>query len=93
MAPFFIVGSGRSGSTLLRLMLASHSRIAIPAETWFLADLVEECVQSLKVYAKLLEQLERQATGQPLKEPARPGLNGQDTFEQDRFDAASAGGE
>jgi hypothetical protein len=42
VAPFFIVGSGRSGSTLLRLMLASHSRIAIPAETWYLTDLVEE---------------------------------------------------
>jgi hypothetical protein len=33
-APFFIVGSGRSGSTLLRMMLASHSRITIPPETW-----------------------------------------------------------
>lgn len=42
MAPFFIVGSGRSGSTLLRLMLASHSRIAIPKETWFLTELVEQ---------------------------------------------------
>jgi hypothetical protein len=41
VAPFFIVGSGRSGSTLLRLMLASHSRIAIPKETWFLTALVE----------------------------------------------------
>jgi Sulfotransferase family len=42
VAPFFIVGSGRSGSTLLRLMLASHSRITIPPETWYLTDLVEE---------------------------------------------------
>jgi hypothetical protein len=42
VAPFFIVGSSRSGSTLLRLMLASHSRIAIPSETWYLAALVEE---------------------------------------------------
>ena len=42
VAPFFIVGSSRSGSTLLRLMLAAHSRIAIPAETWYLAELVEE---------------------------------------------------
>lgn len=41
-APFFIVGAGRSGSTLLRLMLASHSRIAIPPETWYLIDLLEE---------------------------------------------------
>lgn len=39
--PFFIVGSSRSGSTLLRLMLASHSRIAIPSETWYLIALLE----------------------------------------------------
>lgn len=38
--PFFIVGSGRSGSTLLRMMLASHSRLMIPPETWFLLPLV-----------------------------------------------------
>jgi hypothetical protein len=28
--PFFILGSGRSGSTLLRMMLASDSRLTIP---------------------------------------------------------------
>jgi len=39
--PFFIVGSGRSGSTLLRLMLCSHSRLSIPPETWYLLPLVE----------------------------------------------------
>lgn len=39
--PFFIVGSGRSGSTLLRMMLAAHSRIAIPPETWFILPLLE----------------------------------------------------
>ena len=42
LAPFFIVGSSRSGSTLLRLMLASHSCIAIPAETWYLIALLEK---------------------------------------------------
>lgn len=41
-APFFIVGSGRSGSTLLRMILASHSRLAIPPETWFLQPLVKQ---------------------------------------------------
>jgi hypothetical protein len=40
-APFFIVGSGRSGSTLLRLMLVSHSRLTIPPETWYLIPLVK----------------------------------------------------
>jgi len=39
--PFFIVGSGRSGSTLLRMMLAAHSRLSIPPETWYLLPLVK----------------------------------------------------
>jgi Sulfotransferase family len=39
--PFFIVGSGRSGSTLLRLMLCSHSRLTIPPETWYLLPLLQ----------------------------------------------------
>jgi hypothetical protein len=39
--PFFIIGSGRSGTTLLRLILAGHSRLHILPETWFLLDLVE----------------------------------------------------
>lgn len=42
IAPFFIVGSGRSGSTLLRMILASHSRIAIPPETWFIIPLAKQ---------------------------------------------------
>lgn len=41
-APFFIVGSGRSGSTLLRMMLASHSRLTIPPETWYLIPLLQQ---------------------------------------------------
>ena len=41
-APFFIVGSGRSGTTLLRLMIAGHSGIEIPPETWFILPLVRK---------------------------------------------------
>ena len=41
-SPFFIVGSGRSGSTLLRMILASHSRLAIPPETWYLRPLLKQ---------------------------------------------------
>jgi hypothetical protein len=38
--PFpFIVGAGRSGTTLLRLMLDSHTQLSIPAETGFLMEL------------------------------------------------------
>ena len=40
--PFFIIGAGRSGTTLLRLILAGHSRLHIPPETWFLRCLVRE---------------------------------------------------
>lgn len=35
--PLFIVGAQRSGTTMLRLMLDSHSQIAIPFETDFIA--------------------------------------------------------
>ena len=34
--PFFILGSHGSGSTLLRLMLDSHERLAVPPETGFM---------------------------------------------------------
>ena len=37
--PIFIVGCGRSGTTLMRLMLNRHPRIAIPGETWFFPDI------------------------------------------------------
>lgn len=37
--PIFLVGSMRSGSTMLRLILDSHPAIAIPAETGFMAGL------------------------------------------------------
>lgn len=37
----FIVGAARSGTTLLRLMLDAHPRIAIPAETGFFMALAD----------------------------------------------------
>jgi hypothetical protein len=37
----FIVGTTRSGSTLLRLMLDAHPEMAIPSETHFLPDLIK----------------------------------------------------
>ncbi|MET0103936.1 MAG: sulfotransferase [Sedimenticola sp.] len=40
--PLFIIGSGRSGSTLLRMMLSAHSAFSIPPETWFISSLVKE---------------------------------------------------
>lgn len=39
----FIVGMGRSGTTLLRLMIDSHPQIAIPPETQFISTLDRNC--------------------------------------------------
>jgi hypothetical protein len=39
-APVFVVGSMRSGSTMLRLILDSHPRIAIGAETGFMGGML-----------------------------------------------------
>lgn len=39
--PFFIVGSARSGTTLLRLMLNAHESIAVPPESRFVVELWE----------------------------------------------------
>ena len=36
----FIVGVGRSGTTLLRLMLDAHPAFAIPPETHFVPELI-----------------------------------------------------
>jgi hypothetical protein len=37
----FVVGVGRSGTTMLRLMLDAHPELTIPPETHFLPDLIE----------------------------------------------------
>ncbi|MFI5122552.1 MAG: sulfotransferase family protein [Vicinamibacteria bacterium] len=47
-----MVGVGRSGTTLLRLMLDSHPQLAIPAETHFVPELIErerECDNSAEL--------------------------------------------
>jgi hypothetical protein len=43
----FIVGCGRSGTTLLRSMLDSHPALAIPPETYFIPRLAREWQQSI----------------------------------------------
>ena len=40
--PFFIVGSARSGTTLLRLMLNAHPQVAIPPESRFITELWQD---------------------------------------------------
>jgi hypothetical protein len=37
--PFFVVGSARSGTTLLRLMLNAHREVAVPPESRFITEL------------------------------------------------------
>ena len=54
-APFFIVGSSRSGTTLLRMMLCSHSRLSIPPETWYLRPLLERFSIDLALDAAEIE--------------------------------------
>ncbi len=51
--PIFVVGVHRSGTTLLRLILDSHSRIACPPESFFVAPL-----SSLLEDPKAMEGLE-----------------------------------
>jgi hypothetical protein len=56
----FIVGMGRSGTTLLRLMLDAHSQLAIGPETGFAPELVRACrgrrPQPAELVALLREQ-------------------------------------
>lgn len=40
--PFFVLGAARSGTTMLRLMLNRHSRLAIPFESHFLRQILAE---------------------------------------------------
>ncbi|HXH42123.1 MAG TPA: sulfotransferase [Thermoanaerobaculia bacterium] len=40
--PFFVLGAARSGTTMLRLMLNRHSRLAIPFESHFLRQIFAE---------------------------------------------------
>jgi hypothetical protein len=40
IAPIFVVGAGRSGTTLLRLMLNEHPDISIPSESHFIGPLL-----------------------------------------------------
>ena len=37
--PFFVVGSARSGTTLLRLILNAHPKVAVPPESRFVVEL------------------------------------------------------
>lgn len=61
--PFFLIGAGRSGTTLLRLILAGHSRLHIPPETRFLRPLVRELPLSGQLTAAQTERAVAIMTG------------------------------
>ncbi len=67
ISPFFIVGCGRSGTTLLRSMLNSHKDIAIPLESLFIIDYLksEKPIQILKKL--ILDEYEIKEWGIELK--------------------------
>lgn len=80
----FIVGVGRSGTTLLRLMLDAHPEMAIPPETHFLAAMLETPPADAEQFMTMLtgahtwgdfhldaEDLARAAAGLAPFDPAR----------------------
>ena len=58
----FIVGVGRSGTTLLRLMLDAHPDLAIPAETHFLPKLLNLCDEGDTLRAATLSVMTAEST-------------------------------
>ena len=78
--PFFIVGSARSGTTLLRLMLNAHRRVAVPPESRFVTEIkydtgpigVDRFLQALGSHKRFeawdlpLEAVKREIEGDPV---------------------------
>jgi hypothetical protein len=84
-SPFFIVGIGRSGTTLLRLMLHHHPRIAIPYESGFVTSYYEQ----RETYGDLCDEANsRKLIGDILREPTLKMWD--HAFEVDRILAAAA---
>lgn len=56
-APIFIVGTQRSGSTLLRLLLNAHPEVAIPEEARFLGPLLRRGYLGRELRGRRLEKI------------------------------------
>ncbi|MFW5488405.1 MAG: sulfotransferase [Desulfovibrio sp.] len=52
----FVVGVGRSGTTLARLMLDAHPELSIPSETMFLAGLLDSPPASVEEFTNAVTQ-------------------------------------
>lgn len=59
MPKFFIVGSARSGTTLLRVMLNAHGQIAVPPESRFVVELYEGERIEVETWLRMLSQHHR----------------------------------
>ena len=82
--PVFVVGMGRSGTTLLRLMMHHHPRIAIPYESGFLTTYQERQAE----YGDLADRANlRRLVGDMLREPNL--LSWDHTFDPERVVAAT----
>lgn len=54
-SPFFIIGCGRSGTTLLRTMLNNHPDVAVPTESLFIIDyLLPNPLVPISTFRKLI---------------------------------------
>lgn len=79
VCPFFIVGSGRCGSTLLRRILTAHSRVCIPPEMGYLAQVIEGFRQRAwrkwpQLCANVLDWYRFTDNWKPLIEPIVPSV-------------------
>ncbi len=54
----FVVGVGRSGTTLLRMMLDAHPEMAIPPETHFLPPMIEQFSRLRVTPERVLEAIQ-----------------------------------
>ena len=57
LAPFFIIGTQRGGTTLLRLMLNSHPQVGVPPESHFLLPIVQRFGQKKQLDKRDQEEI------------------------------------
>ena len=92
IAPIFVVGAARSGTTLLRMHLLGHPDIRIPNESWFLLDLSERFSATAVLTAadladavRIVEGHRRWKDWASSRYPLRPLFEGQDSLTLPQF--------
>jgi hypothetical protein len=73
---FFIVGSARSGTTLLRMMLNAHPKVSVPPESRFVVDLYRSDEVQVETFLEGLEAHPRWTTWDTPIEDVRAQLTG-----------------